>query len=206
VHIATVLRKCFEAEAVLVFQQEDVRASFLKDVAPGWGDIIRSTIKRTVGLVPSDVPEGGVLSPRGALEWCRINHSQVFWTASGIVLTLRFCVRSPNLPGSHMQTPGLHTQTPGLHLQTPGLEPGEATLNLYMYTFQGDDFCQVVTEAARFVKWRGKLLLKIEKGTVRTAVQRGICPFPVDCSMRELCLEERCNHDTLSNGKTYRTS
>jgi len=203
VHITTALRKCFEAEAVLVFQQEDVRASFFKDVAPGWGDIIRSTIKRTVGLAPSDVPEGGVLSPRGALEWCRINHSQVYWTDSRIVLTLRFCVRSPNLPGPSLSGP--HTQTPGLE-PVACIQQDEAALNLYMYTFQGDDFCQVVTEAARFVKQRGKLLLKIEKGTVRTAVQRGICPFPVDCSMRELCLEERCNHDTLSNGKTYRTS
>lgn len=38
------------------------------------------------------------------------------------------------------------------------------------------------------------------------AVRKGVCPFPRDCDLRFTCEKNYCNHDTCSNGFTYRMS
>lgn len=40
----------------------------------------------------------------------------------------------------------------------------------------------------------------------KLATQKGICPFPKECSKAKYCTADRCNADTCSNGYAYRMS
>lgn len=44
------------------------------------------------------------------------------------------------------------------------------------------------------------------KNEGKLAVQKGICPFPEECSLNKSCVKDRCNADTCSNGYAYRFS
>jgi hypothetical protein len=51
-----------------------------------------------------------------------------------------------------------------------------------------------------------KLQNEYEKQNGNLAVQKGICPFPEKCSVRNSCIKNSCNADVCSNGYTYRFS
>lgn len=52
------------------------------------------------------------------------------------------------------------------------------------------------------------LLLQAEEDAKagKLATQKGICPFPKECSKAKTCTADRCNADTCSNGYAYRMS
>jgi len=51
-----------------------------------------------------------------------------------------------------------------------------------------------------------KLQAEYERDNNNLAVQKGICPFPKECNLKDSCIKNYCNADTCSNGYAYRFS
>jgi hypothetical protein len=57
-------------------------------------------------------------------------------------------------------------------------------------------FLNIIHNTPTYKKWLVESL----------AVNRGVCPFPSECSIRDKCVKKHCNYDTCVNGYAYRMS
>lgn len=79
----------------------------------------------------------------------------------------------------------------------------EQISNLAKQIRELQDYQKIKTDARKAIE---KLQAEYEKENNNLAVQKGVCPFPDKCNLKDECIKNSCNADVCDNGHCYRMS